>query len=134
MQRHLVLVSCLCLVAGCTLKHKYSLPEPAPRISPGVVLTRHGVEVKNLDTFAYPSPEVMINLNQTGRKHEALAGTIEPGKSILIPYGEFVDRTERFNVNSTKIFTITVKTKISSAASYRVSVCPNTIGQCQLTD
>lgn len=98
----------------------------AVRINPYVRLTRAGVMVKNQDSFAYPNPTLMINLRQWGEAHRAQANTIQPGQTVVVPWGEFVDgELRRFSFGSTKVFTVVVKTQVGADDSYRVLLFPD---------
>jgi hypothetical protein len=131
-QFYLLLVLVSMILLGCGNGRVSDAPKAAKMdFHPYVALTSSGVQVRNGDKFIYPSPRVMINLNQSGARHAADVGDVASGQTITIPYYEFTDRDgERFNVLKTKVYTIVIRTPLQPDPSYVVSICPKTIGLC----
>lgn len=82
-----------------------------------------GVRIKNIDNTDFGTVTVKLNLrNMGGDDGEANAGSLERGRSVTIPYGEFTVGTERFSPSKTKILTVFVKNNVGST---KLFLCPS---------
>ena len=127
----LLLTIVLIVILGCAKSNRESIntsPTPAPRkLSAEVSLLPSGVLLKNTDSTDWPAVTVKLNLKEIG-SNDGVAdlGSLEKGKSITIPYGDFTVGTARFNLAKTKILTVYIK---SGDGSSKLFLCPGT--RCQ---
>jgi hypothetical protein len=105
-----------------------SKPEP-PRINAVVAYDRRGVSVTNGDrSRSMRSVELKLNMKQWGENSGvASAGDIAPGKTVVIPFSQFIDSDlHRFNIATTALLTVFVKAQIEPGEqSSALFLCPN---------
>lgn len=105
-------------------------PTPTPaasNIAAHVQITNAGVLVTNTGSVDFPSLTLKLNMNKWGNDDgQSSIGGLAKGRSVTIPYGKFTVGTKRFDIRTTEILTVYVK---SGDGSSKLFLCPGTICQ-----
>lgn len=110
---------------------------PAPVVEPELHLVvawgGDGVAVKNVDPSKkdYRNVELKLNMKQFGENSgEAGAGMVSAGKTVVVPFFNFVDdELHRFNIQTTAIVTIFVKAEVEGKKSSALFLCQGQVCQ-----
>lgn len=132
MKRSILIASFIICILGCNPNRPISSStanerarQNAPRINPEVRLIPEGVSVKNQDTFFYGATKLVLNMTEWGGGPVAYFAGLAPGRSVVVPYREFSEGTERFNYFKTKILTVVVRAEINGQKTYALLLFPN---------
>lgn len=103
-----------------------TLNRPPRALAAGVKMTDKGLLITNNDAIDFQNVTIKLNMNQNGSDDgRGDVGSIPVGKSVTIPYGDFLIGTTRFNRYEKVILTVYVKADAGS----QLFICPGPICQ-----